>query len=390
MNRYFILLAAILIQASIGGIYAWSVFVPSLTSDFGMSTTQTQLVFGAHIAVFTLTMVWAGRLILRISPRIISSAGGLLFGCGYLLASSNRGDFLLMLLAIGLIAGIGTGCCYVSSLTMCAAWFPGRKGLATGFVVAGFAAGSIFLSWAGVTLMASAWGVFELFKGIGLGYSALIIVFASALRLPHDMNERDSRPRDWHFLRERYFWGLCVGMSAGTFAGLLVIGNLTPLILSWGASPSLTTYAITSFALGNICGRIGGGWLVDRLQASAVWSSLGFLAMSIMASLVLPNSDMTTIVFATVIGMGFGACFVVYAALVGSRYGVKQVASIYPLLFLAYGLSGLSAPFLGGLLYDRTCSYTAGIITSLLIVVAGLFGSRILMKSTTANTTIES
>ena len=42
-RRGFVVLGAVLIQLSLGAIYAWSVFTPSLI-DAGWSKTQTQIV----------------------------------------------------------------------------------------------------------------------------------------------------------------------------------------------------------------------------------------------------------------------------------------------------------------------------------------------------------
>jgi MFS transporter, OFA family, oxalate/formate antiporter len=83
MKKYFILLASVLIQICIGGLYAWSEFVPALKRSYGLSTAQTQLIFGSLIAVFTLSMVVAGRLLSRFGPRWIAAFGGLAFGGGY-------------------------------------------------------------------------------------------------------------------------------------------------------------------------------------------------------------------------------------------------------------------------------------------------------------------
>ena len=46
MNRWLVVVGAILIQLCLGAIYAWSVFTPSLKADpFNFSATQTQAIF---------------------------------------------------------------------------------------------------------------------------------------------------------------------------------------------------------------------------------------------------------------------------------------------------------------------------------------------------------
>jgi OFA family oxalate/formate antiporter-like MFS transporter len=79
----------------------------------------------------------------------------------------------------------------------------------------------------------------------------------------------------------------------------------------------------------------------------------------------------TFVAAALLVGFGFGACFVLYAAQVAARYGVNDVGRVYPLLFLAYGMAGLTGPLLGGLLHDWTGSYLWPIAVSAAVAAAG-------------------
>jgi OFA family oxalate/formate antiporter-like MFS transporter len=72
-------------------------------------------------------------------------------------------------------------------------------------------------------------------------------------------------------------------------------------------------------------------------------------------------------------GFGFGACFVLYAAHVAARYGTDAVARIYPLIFLAYGLAGVTGPTLGGHLHDLTGNYFWSITASMAVLAVGVW-----------------
>ena len=61
MKKYLTLAASIVIMLSIGGVYAWSIFVPPLTANYNLTTVQTQIVFGFTIAVFSIAMIFAGK-----------------------------------------------------------------------------------------------------------------------------------------------------------------------------------------------------------------------------------------------------------------------------------------------------------------------------------------
>lgn len=379
MTKYIILVASVLIQTCIGGLYAWSEFVPALTKTCNLSTAQTQLIFGSLIAVFTVSMVIAGRLLNRISPRWIAAFGGLAFGGGYWIASQSGGNFWLMLFGIGIFTGIGTGFCYVCPLTMCAKWFPDSKGLVTGIAVAGFGGGAVLLAYLAEHFFNQGMDVLEIFKTVGMLYGLVILIAALPLHMPD--GEATSRPPiEFGLLtRDRYFWGLALGMFAGTFAGLLVIGNLKPMILSSGVEKEAAALAISAFAIGNAFGRISWGWITDRIHAKAIPASLAFLAVMVFVTWLTMDTAASAEIFSALLGIGFGACFVVYAAQTASHYGADHLAGIYPLVFLAYGLSGLTGPWVGGLIYDQTGSYAGGLLLSLGILLVSIAISLVLL-----------
>ena len=97
MKRYFVLIACIVMQMCLGPIYAWSTFVPKLQAGFGYESWQTQLVFGTSFLVFSVAGVFAGRILDRYGPRVLSVIAGLLLGSGYLLASFCGDCFLAAL-----------------------------------------------------------------------------------------------------------------------------------------------------------------------------------------------------------------------------------------------------------------------------------------------------
>ena len=82
MKKWVVLTGGIILQAILGGVYAWSAFVPSLTAQYGLTNRQSGLIFGVTIAVFTLAMIPAGRLLQAFGPRVTAGVGALLFAAG--------------------------------------------------------------------------------------------------------------------------------------------------------------------------------------------------------------------------------------------------------------------------------------------------------------------
>ena len=387
--RYLNLLASVLIQLCLGGVYAWSEFVPGLNASYGVGVAQTQLVFGVSIAAFTGAMVWAARLVERRGPRLVATIGGVVFGLGYLMASLSGGSFLVLMLGIGVLAGIGTGFGYACPLPTSMRWFPEHRGLVTGIAVAGFGGGAVVLAFLAELLMERGLDVLVVFRWVGVVYGVVILVAAQALRFPaaeaSDKARSTSRISDLH--RDPFFMGLVVGLFSGTFAGLMVIGNLKPLGLWAGLSPAWATSAIGVFAAGNVVGRIAWGRVADRLGRRSISSSLAFLAFSLallaLAAMLWP---IAIVGVSFLVGCGFGACFVVYAVQTASRYGDERFGKVYPLVFLAYGAAAIAGPWIGGRIYGTSASYSTALWVSLAIVVAGMIVSRRLLRPGAAST----
>jgi OFA family oxalate/formate antiporter-like MFS transporter len=387
--RYLNLLASVLIQLCLGGIYAWSEFVPGLTGSYGVGVAQTQLVFGVSIAAFTGAMVWSARLVERRGPRLVATIGGVVFGLGYLTASLSGGSFLVLLLGIGVLAGIGTGFGYACPLPTCMRWFPEHRGLVTGIAVAGFGGGAVILALMAELLMARGLDVLVVFRWVGVAYGIVILAAAQALRFPAPQASRQARStsRIGVLRRDPFFIGLAIGLFSGTFAGLMVVGSLKPLGLWAGLSPAWATWSIGVFSAGNVVGRIAWGRVADRLGRRSVVSSLAFLALSLallaLAALAWP---MAMVGASFLVGCGFGACFVVYAVQTASRYGDDSFGRVYPLVFLAYGAAAIAGPWIGGWIYNASAGYSTALWLSVAVVVVGMISSLGLLRRGAAST----
>lgn len=379
MTKWTVLGAGMILQTILGGVYAWSAFVPSLSGRHALTQAQCGMIFGLAIAVFAVAMVPAGRLLPRVGARPLAAVGACLFAAGYLVASFSDGRFPLLLLGIGVIAGTGIGAAYVCPLAICMQWFPRHKGLVTGLAVAGFGGGAVLLSLVANRLLYRAgWDVLQVFRGVGVAGGAVALAAALLLRAPAPSEAAAAagrnRPRPTlgrHALSTPFLM-LCVGMFSGTFAGLLTVGNLKPYILRAGQSADLAALSISLFAFGNAAGRILWGQVHDRLASrTTILLSLALLAAALVP-LLFPLPVGVMLVAIACCGCGFGACFVVYAAAVVQRFGMELFPRLYPLCFLGYGLAGLVAPGLGGRMADATGSYVAAVALCIATLVGAM------------------
>ncbi len=369
VKRWIMLLAVFLMQTCMGGLYGWSVFVPILQRDFGLTRMQTQIVFGLTIASFTVAMIAAGRLQLRIGARVNGLIAGVLYGSGYGVAVLSQGHFWGLFAGIGIMSGAAIGFGYVAALKSGMLWFPAHRGLVTGVAVTGFGGGAILLSQLAVILLERGTGLLEIFTMISFGYGGIVCLCALCLfRPPEGRSVPVPQPTLAKLLRDRRFWLLGMGIFSGTFAGLLVVGNLKPLGLAHGVLESTAILSISFFAFGNATGRLTWGWVFDQIGYRAIPANLLLTALMIPAMFLLRGNAVAYLIFTALVGFSFGGCFVVYAAEVSRVYGLEGVNCVYPILFLLYGISALLGPAFGGWIYDWTGGYAGAIWLNVLLL----------------------
>jgi MFS transporter, OFA family, oxalate/formate antiporter len=182
LNRWLVVLGAVLIQINLGAVYAWSLFNQPLIDKFGWAREDVVVTFSITIAVFAFATIFAGRLQDQIGPRWVATIGGLLLGIGLML-SSQATSLLQLYFFYGVIGGIGIGMTYVCPLSACVKWFPDKRGFISGVAVAGFGQGGlIYKPLIGYLIELS--GVSSTFLYLGIIYLLLVIVGAQLLKNP--------------------------------------------------------------------------------------------------------------------------------------------------------------------------------------------------------------
>ncbi len=382
-NRWIILAAGVLIQTVFGGIYAWSSFTSHLINNYGLSKGQCGFIFGLTIAVFTLAMTFSGRLMTKIGPRLTTAIGAVLFMCGYLFASFSGGSYIILLLSIGCISGVGIGLGYVCPLSVGMKWFPTKKGLVTGVAVGGFGGGAILIS-AIAGHFPKEIDVLLFFRWLSITAGVLLLLASFMLIEPSQEEKVKTETVNLKATISPQFLLLVLCIFAGTFSGLLVIGNLIQIVKTVGLTANQAVSTISIFSIGNVIGRISWGHLFDRFHYKTIPSSLALFALFFPLLLVnLPSYIIMVVV--GLMGFGFGANFVVYAGAISKYFGTDGFTKLYPICFLGYGFAGLVGPSTGGFLADMSGSYNTALYLSTAIVSAaailsfvglGLYASR--------------
>lgn len=386
MNRWWVVLGAILIQLCLGVIYAWSVFTKALTEEpFGFLKTQTQVIFSVGLATFAVVTVISGRLQGKIPPRILALVGGIVLGAGYIAAYFMGTSYAGLVLAIGFVGGAGIGLAYTVPIAVGVRWFPDKKGLLTGLAVAGFGFGALLWIYLAGTFggWIAKFGVSQTFLMFGVLFVVLVgigsvwMVNPPEGYVPAGWNPETAKRgriaagkgRDFtsfQMLRTPQFYQLWVMFAAGAMAGLMVIGCIKLFgserllehfrAAGLGDADAVAKAAATTelamavfFAIANGLGRIVWGVISDVIGRKASLGIMLFLQSAVMASFYwLAASPTVFCVAAALIGFNFGGNFALFPAATADLFGNKNVGANYGWVFTSYGLGGIVGPILGG------------------------------------------
>ncbi|HEX9334534.1 MAG TPA: MFS transporter, partial [Pseudonocardiaceae bacterium] len=184
-RRWGLVVAAVLLQLALGAVYAWSVFSKALQAsgnDFHLSKSTAALPFSVDIGMIFIGTFVGGRIQDAKGPRAVALGGGIIYSIGVLLAglAVDRGQFWLLVLGYGVIAGFGLGCGYIVPIAMLQKWFPDHRGLITGIAVGGFGFGAVLTSPIAQALVSHYAKVpTRSFLWLGAAYLVMVIVGAS-------------------------------------------------------------------------------------------------------------------------------------------------------------------------------------------------------------------
>src|SRR5882724_6038276 len=238
-NRWLPVVGGLLMNMSLGVFYANSFFLAPVEKEFGWTRGQTSLISTFGVVMIASWFVVGGRLNDRKGPLIVAAIGGILFSLGFLLASQVH-SLTGWYLAWALI-GMGNGFGYVVPTAVGSKWFPDKRGLIIGLMVAGYGAGSgLFAPVAPGLIQGLGWRTtLEILSAV---FFVATMVAAVLLKNP----PIGYRPAGWNpsmtraaarrggdvpaaaMLRSGTFWALWVAYALGTTAGVMVISQLNP------------------------------------------------------------------------------------------------------------------------------------------------------------------
>jgi OFA family oxalate/formate antiporter-like MFS transporter len=406
VKRWWIAVAAVIMQMCLGSVYAWSVFKKPLMGSHGWSEFSTQLTFMICIGMIGVSAAFGGILVDKKGPRFVAVTGGVLFGIGTLLAgyAAQVGNVYLLYLGFGLIAGLGNGFGYVTPIATLIRWFPDKRGLVTGLAVMGFGLGAFFIGKLVPGMIAGfsidpakpdAQGVATTFYILGGIF--LVLVTASAMLyknppagwLPAGFTQSaktTSAADSFNIgaaLRTPQWWMLWGMLFLNVSAGLGLLSQLSPMAQNVVAKRDGTTdVALLAAAGGTILaiasifnglGRLFWAAVSDKIGRKAVFATM-FVTQGVLY-VVLPEIANVTLftVIACYLLACYGGGFATMPAFAADSFGPGHIGRVYGTMLTAWGAAGVAGPLIFALeaLKGKSLYVAAGLLgLGLLLAIA--------------------
>lgn len=358
-------MGSLVLCVSLGLRHGFGLFLQpvSESNDWGRE------VFGFAIAMqnlfWGLAQPIAGMLADRFGAKRIILAGAALYALG-LLGMAWSPEPVTFTLSAGVLIGAGlAGTTMPIVFGAISRTLPAEK-RSTAFGVA--------MSLGSLGQFAMMPGVLSLIGGIGWAQTLVLMSSVAALMVPlafwmreggstgapaGDAEGPSASEAARLALRTRDFWLLSIGFFVCGFHVVFISTHLPSYITDNGLDPSLGSTALALIGLFNIFGSLAAGWLGSRLPKPLVLAGIYALrGVAFLLFLWLPLTPMTVLVFASVMGVLWLSTVPLTNSLVAVMFDVKNLAMLNGFVFVAHQIGSFLGGWLGGLLYDRTGSYS--------------------------------
>jgi MFS family permease len=384
-GRWLFVVLGLIMNVCLGAVYAYSIFLGPVRKAFtDASAFQANFPFMVFLAFFSVLMFFGGRVMEKLGPRKIGIVGGIIVGLGWFLSSYATSIWILTL-TYGVIAGSGVGLVYGCPVAMGAKWFPDKKGLAVGLMLAGFG-GSALITGKIASVLIPSVGLSTTFMYFGIAFGIILIILSLPFRFPAagwvpsgwkpaagTVAAADFAPGE--MVKSGTFCGLSLCFLIGSIAGLMAIGISKPVgneIIKISGETAATLVGV--FACFNALGRPLFGWLTDKItpRNAAVLNLIMILIVSII--MIIAKEGDTNLYVISFIGfwLCLGGWLAIAPTATATFFGMKNYARNYGVVFFAYGLGAIIGGIISGKAKDVFGTYTFAFYPTAVLAVVGL------------------
>lgn len=355
LNRWTMLWASTLINLCVGAVYAFSIFALPLSEKLNATMGDIMMAFTINAAISPVPMILGGKLVDKGGAKKAIFIGGTMFGLGFFLSGLATAPWMLYI-TYGLIAGIGQGIVYSSTIGNTAKLFPDKRGLAAGIVTAGYGGGTIFISPIANALISSS-GVNVAMITLGIAFLVIILGCGFLIKpapagyipegwIPPVSGPKNSVNFNWkEMIKTPLFYVIAAMFLIGALSGMMVTSNASVIGQTmFGLSAGAAALYVSLYSLSNCLGRVFWGAISDKIGRFKCLMMI-YLVISAMMLIIAQSSSVAGFVIAIVgIGLCFGGTMGIFPSIVGEKFGMKYYGVNYGVVFIGYSGAAFFGP----------------------------------------------
>lgn len=384
-NKYLIVLAGMIMQLSIGSIYAYSKWIEPLYAALNWEAHDTKTGFSLAICFLGLTAAFMGKFAQKIGPTKAGLLAAVFLTVG-LLGSAlavNMGNIYLFYVTFGVLQGIGLGFGYIVPVYTVVKWFPDKPGLASGIIIMSFALGSLLASFLISPLIASV-GLSGAFVTLGIGYGICMLMSALYLANPiitNPIQHKSINLTPKEIITDKRFIALWLLLFLNVCGGIAIISKAAVLGQEVvGMTTQQATMFVAIIGLFNGLGRLFWSGISDKIGC---WTTfMIFMGINVICFALIPSfsSNQTSFQILTyVIIAGYGAGFATMPSFVKSIFGTEKYGQVFGYILTAWSAAAFVGPLLLGLSTEITIFYLFSILLIIALIV-GIWLKGLLVK----------
>jgi hypothetical protein len=350
------------LNAPLGSLYAFSVFLKPLETLLGLSRADLALVFALASVGFGAGMNLAPYVYGLASTPLLLLACALASSVGIALAAT-AGGLAQLAVGYGVLFGAGGGAAYILVQQAVNLAVTRRHGLVNGYIVALYPAGAMIAAplfgWSEreFGVRATLGGLAAVLAVTGLVSAWLVAGSGITLAAAAGSVAPEKRER-----RRAVFWRLWLVFFLAASAGLMVLSQAAGIITSYGGAAGLAVYGTTFIAGSIAAARLGGGWMVDWLSIPAVAAGAHAVALAGNVALTLWPGPGVSVLALTLVGLGYGVISGVTAAAMAVYWRRALYGRVAARIYLAWCAAAIILPIAAGRLFDLTQGYGAAVL----------------------------
>jgi len=379
------MIASLLIMLLVVGFFiSFGVFLTPLHAEFGWSRMAISAAYSMGCVVSGICSIIFGRICDKYGPRELLTAGGVVFGTGFLLLSTLDSLWQLYFF-FGLLVCMWPDPSVGLLLSTTSRWFVKKRALVTGVVGIGIGLGIMLIPLLASYLISNH-GWRYAYSLMGIIAIACIVPLAQVLRrdpskkglrpygeqqaLPEQLGESGFSLQE--AMKKKQLWIVAAILFLTLYSGDTVLIHITSYAMDSGISNINAASLVAIIGGVSIAGRVIIGGAGDKIGCRRALVITFIITFTSLLWLYHAKGLWQLRMFAIFYAIAHGGSLSLMSPLLAELFGTRALSSLFGIV-LFFGTAGAgTGPIVAGRIYDVTNSYQNAFLIMIIASIVGL------------------